>query len=90
MAGKRLLMAQYGSTGRPDDESPQQQLADNFIENFNNPILLTDAFLDDLKAKKVIHNIFGSSSLPFVKGAFGVAKGQLRQKIGMAARHPGT
>lgn len=90
MAGKRLLMAQYGSTGRPDDDSPQQQLADDFIENFNNPILLTDAFLDDRKAKKVIHDIFGSSSLPFVKGAIGVAKGQLRQKIGFAARHPGT
>jgi 2-polyprenyl-6-methoxyphenol hydroxylase-like FAD-dependent oxidoreductase len=89
-AGKRLLMSQYGSTGMPDDESPQQRLADLFIENFNNPKLLTDAFHDDVKAKKIIGDIFGSTALPFVKGAAGVAKGQFRQKIGFSARHPGT
>jgi 2-polyprenyl-6-methoxyphenol hydroxylase-like FAD-dependent oxidoreductase len=89
-AGRRLLMAQYGSTGRPDDESPQQRLADTFFENFNNPVLLTEAFHDEGKAKKVIRDIFGSTSRPFAKGAFGVAKGQLRQKVGMRACHPGT
>jgi 2-polyprenyl-6-methoxyphenol hydroxylase-like FAD-dependent oxidoreductase len=89
-AGKRLLIAQYGSTGKPDDESPQQRLADIFIENFNDPILLTEAFLDEAKAKKVIRDIFGSSSLPVLKGALGVARGQLRQKMGLRPGHPGT
>lgn len=89
-AGKKLLIAQYGSTGKPDDDSPQQKLADIFIENFNDPILLTEAFHDDAKAKKVLRDTFGSASLPVLKGALGVAKGQLRQKMGLRSGHPGT
>jgi hypothetical protein len=88
--GRRLLISQYGSTGKPDDTSPQQQIADLFIENFNDPILLTEAFHDDAKAKAVVKKAFGSTSRPFLKGAFGIAKGQLRQKIGLPPGHPGT
>lgn len=88
--GRRLLISQYGSTGKPDDTSPQQQIADLFVENFNDPILLTEAFHDDAKAKTVVKKAFGSTSLPFVKGAFGVAKGQLRQRLGLPPGHPGT
>jgi len=89
-SGRRLLICQYGSTGKPDDASPQQQIADLFVENFNDPILLTEAFHDDTKAKAVVKKAFGSTSLPFVKGAFGVAKGQVRQRLGLPPGHPGT
>lgn len=89
-AARLLLIAQYGSTGRPDDDSPQQRLADAFCENFNDPILLTEAFHDRARAKQVIREAFGSTSFPLLKGALGVAGGQMRQKIGLAPRHPGT
>jgi hypothetical protein len=61
-----------------------------FVENFNDPILLTEAFHDDDKAKAVVKKAFGSTSLPFLKGAFGIAKGQIRQKLGRPPGHPGT
>lgn len=88
--GRRLLISQYGSTGKPDDDSPQQRIADMFIENFNDPILLTEAFHDDAKAKQVVRKVFGSTSLPFIKGAAKIAKGQIRQKLGLPPGHPGT
>lgn len=88
-AGRRLLISQYGSTGKADDKSPQQQLANLFVDNFANPTLLTEAFHDDGKAKLTVKKIFGSTSRPFLKGAFGVAKGQMRQKFGLRSGHPG-
>ena len=89
-AARLLLIAQYGSTGRPDDDSPQQRLADAFCENFNDPIVLTEALHDRARAKRVIREAFGSTSFPLLKGALGVAGGQVRQKMGLAPRHPGT
>jgi hypothetical protein len=88
--GRRLLITQYGSTGKPNDDSPQQQLADLFVENFADPTLLTEAFHNDAKAKYIIKKLFGSTSRPFLNGAFGIAKGQIRQKLGRPPRHPGT
>ena len=49
--GKMLLMAQYGSTARPGDDSPQQRLADAVVANFNDPALVTDAFFDGKRAR---------------------------------------
>ena len=89
-AARLLLIAQYGSTGKPDDNSPQQQLADAFSENFNDPILLTEALHDSVKARQVIKDAFGSTSLPLVRGALGVVGGQVRQKVGLRPGHPGT
>jgi hypothetical protein len=87
-AARLLLLAQYGSTGRPGDESPQQRLADLFSDNFNDPIMMTEALHDRARARQVIRGAFGSTSMPLLRGALSVAGGQVRQKIGLAARHP--
>jgi 2-polyprenyl-6-methoxyphenol hydroxylase-like FAD-dependent oxidoreductase len=89
-AGQLLLIAQYGSTARKDDNRPQQKIADLFIDNFNDPMLLTEAFHDEAKAKETIRQAFGSVNGPLMKGRLGVVKGQLRQVLGMASGHPGT
>ena len=89
-AGRTLLISQYGSDGKPETDSPQQKIADLFIENFNDPALITEAFHDKDKAREIVREAFGSSRMPFVRGALGIARGQLRQKLGRAAAHPGT
>ena len=90
-AGKLLLVSQYGSDGKPGNDSPQQRLANLFIENFNDAALLTEAFHDTGRAKETIRELFGSSWLPpLLEGAGRVAKGQLRQRLGRPAGHPGT
>jgi 2-polyprenyl-6-methoxyphenol hydroxylase-like FAD-dependent oxidoreductase len=89
-AGKLLLLSQYGSTGTLDDASPQQRLANMFLENFNDATLLTDAFVDKERARATLRELFGSARAPVVKGGLGVARGQLRQKLGRAPGHPGT
>jgi hypothetical protein len=88
-AGKMLLIAQYGSDGRVRGASGQQRIADAFIENFNDANVLTPAFLDTQKARGDIHERTGLS-WPFAlaRGAIGVAKGQLRQKLGGEPDHP--
>lgn len=88
-AGKFMLMAQYGSSGRLDDRSGQQKIADAFISNFNDPVELTDALSDQTLAKKVVQDAFGSAILPVIKGAGRVGLAQLRQKLGRPANHPG-
>lgn len=89
-AGRTLLVSQYGSDGKPGNDSPQQAIADLFIENFNDPALITEAFHDKAKASKVVEDAFGSARTPFVRGAVRIARGQLRQKLGRPAGHPGT
>lgn len=88
--GRLLLVAQYGSDARPGNDSPQQKIADMFIENFNDPILLTDAFHDKERARRVLRETFGSTRTPLLRGAVGIARGQLRQRLGRPAGHPGT
>jgi hypothetical protein len=88
-AGKQLLMAQYGSDGRARGSTGQQRIADAFIENFNDANGLTPAFLDAGKAHAVIKEKTGKSwPLAVARGAIGVARGQLRQKLGRAPGHP--
>ncbi len=89
-AGGMLLTAQYGSTGCPDDDSPQQRIANAFIDNFNDPIELTDALHDVGRAKQVISDAFGSATRPLVWGRLRLARGQLRQRLGRPAGHPGS
>jgi hypothetical protein len=90
-AGKLLLVSQHGSDGKPGNDSAQQKIADLFIENFNDPAILTEAFHDKEEARRVIREAFGSSWLPpFLKGGRRIAKAQLRQKLGRPAGHPGT
>lgn len=89
-AGRLLLISQYGSDAKPENNSPQQRIADLFIENFNDPIQLTDAFHDGDKAREVLRETFGGTRAPLLKGALGIAKAQLRQRLGRPAGHPGT
>lgn len=89
-AGKLLLISQYGSSGRLDDDSPQQRLANAVTENFNDPALLTDAFEDVGAAKAALRGTFGSVLPPFLRGGLGVAGAQLRQALGRPPGHPGT
>ena len=88
-AGKMLLIAQYGSDGRARGSTGQQRLADAFIENFNDANGLTPAFLDGDKARAAIREKTGMSwPVAVARGALGVAKGQLRQKLGRKPGHP--
>jgi hypothetical protein len=88
-AGKQLLIAQYGSDGRARGATGRQRIADAFIENFNDANGLTPAFLDARKAHAVIREKTGKPWLAAVAGgALGVARGQLRQKLGLAPGHP--
>ena len=89
-AGKILLVAQYGSTAESGNTSPQQKIADAFVNNFNDPIQLTEAFHHKGKARQVVKEAFGSTLWPLLRGGLGIAKGQLLQKLGRPAGHPGT
>jgi hypothetical protein len=88
-AGKMLLIAQYGSDGRARGSTSQQRIADAFIENFNDANVLTTAFLDIHKAQAVIREKTSTGwPMAVARGAIGVAKGQLRQKLGREPGHP--
>jgi hypothetical protein len=89
-AGRQILISQYGSDAKPSNDSPQQTIANMFIENFNDPKLMTAAFHDKELAGHVIRDAFGSARTPFVRGALKIARGQLRQRLGRPAGHPGT
>jgi 2-polyprenyl-6-methoxyphenol hydroxylase-like FAD-dependent oxidoreductase len=89
--GKELLIAQYGSSGKQNDNSGRQAIADAFIENFNDPMLMTDAFHDMQQARALIRKLTGHSWIwSALRGRAAIAGGQLRQKLGMDPRHPGT
>lgn len=88
-AGKILLISQYGSDGRPGDPTPQQKIANAFINNFSDPRDMTEAFHKVPLAKRVVREAFGAWLLPTLRGALGVLRGQLRQKLGRPAGHPG-
>jgi len=88
-AGKMILIAQYGSDGRERGSTGQQRIADAFIENFNDANVLTSAFLDIHRAQAAIREKTGTSwPMAVARGAIGVAKGQLRQKLGRGPGHP--
>jgi 2-polyprenyl-6-methoxyphenol hydroxylase-like FAD-dependent oxidoreductase len=77
--GRELLIAQYGSDGRADNDSGRQKIANAFVENFNDPRLLTSAFTDMPEARAVISGNTGGRWLwNGIRGRAAVAKNQLR------------
>jgi hypothetical protein len=89
-AGRLLLISQVGSDGKPGNTSPEQRIADLFIENFDDPMLLTDAFHDRDRARAVIRETFGSTVRPLARGGLRIGRAQLRQRTGRPSGHPGT
>ncbi|HET7435242.1 MAG TPA: styrene monooxygenase/indole monooxygenase family protein [Thermoanaerobaculia bacterium] len=82
---KEILIAQYGSDGR--SETAQQQIADAFFANFNDPRELTPAFTDMKLARTFIERTTGRSWLRSgVRGRAGIAAGQLRQLMQRASQ----
>jgi 2-polyprenyl-6-methoxyphenol hydroxylase-like FAD-dependent oxidoreductase len=74
-AAKELLIAQVGSTGRVNDTSGQQRIADAFFANFNDPRFLTPAFRDMRRARSFIREATGRSWMwSAVRGRAQVAK----------------
>jgi hypothetical protein len=87
--GKKLLIAQYGSNGLRRGANGRQRIADAFIDNFDDANGLTPAFFDSAKAHAAIRQKTGKPWLAAVAGgALGVAKAQLRQKLGRTPGHP--
>lgn len=90
-AGQQMLIAQYGSTGRAEDHSPQQTLANRFCDNFDDPADLTGAFHDPALSKQIIeHHFGGRSRRPVLRGTARIALAQVRQAFGRPSNHPGT
>ena len=74
--------AQPGDAGAPDDDSPQQKIADAFIENFDDPATLTPAFLDMAKARDFIASVnHGKWRGIGMSGKLAIAKGQIKQLL---------
>jgi hypothetical protein len=87
--GIKLLTAQYGSTGREDDDSVNQRIANLFCENFDDPTTLTPAFTNMELAKKVIRDAGGGVLNSGLIQTMNIAKGQLRQAVGLPrSSHP--
>ncbi len=77
-AAKELLIAQVGSTGRLDDASGAQRIADAFFANFNDPRVLTPAFMDMQRARAFIGEATGKSWMwSAVRGRARVARNAL-------------
>ena len=86
-AGKLLLVSQYGSTGNA--ETGNQKLANAIVENFRDPRSLSKAFFSAREAKKAITAITGKPwRTVFFRSLLQVIKGQFRQAIGLAPKHP--
>jgi hypothetical protein len=87
--GKKLLIAQYGSDGRRRGANGRQRIADAFIDNFDDANGLTPSFVNSTKAHATIREKTGKPwPVAVAGGALGVAKAQLRQKLGRAPAHP--
>jgi len=88
-AGRDLLIAQYGSDGRFDNTSGEQRLANAFVENFNDPTLLTPLLQDSHQMHQFISRETGRSWMrALAGGGLGIAREELRQLRGHEPRHP--
>jgi len=77
-AAKELLIAQYGSDGRADNDSGRQRIANAFFENFNDPRRLTATFRDMQRARAFISQITGRSWIrSAVRGRAAVLRDQV-------------
>jgi 2-polyprenyl-6-methoxyphenol hydroxylase-like FAD-dependent oxidoreductase len=86
---KELLIAQYGSDGHADNTSGRQKVANAFVENFNDPRRLTDAFTDMAAARKVVADHAGPWAWNGVRGRASIARDQARQAVARM-RKPAT
>lgn len=79
---KELLIAQVGSNGRDDNQTPPQQIANAFVENFNDPRLLTPAFTDMALARGTIARHSGGRWLwNGIRGRARIARAQLARRL---------
>jgi hypothetical protein len=85
-AGRLLLVSQYGSDGVHDNV--QQRIANRFANNFDDTSRYTEALVRDAASKQLIAESGGSFPWSFARGLAGVARGQVRQTLGMQPRHP--
>ncbi len=85
---KAFLVAQYGSDGDEKRTDPAQKLANAFAENFNDPSVLTPIFQDGAKIRAFIQETTGSFPLALARNAPGIARAQLRQRLGRDPGHP--
>ncbi len=84
---KELLIAQYGSDGRADNRGGAQRVANAFVENFNDPRLLTPAFTDMKLAREIIAAQAGGRWLwSSVRGRASIARDQVKLKLGRRLR----
>jgi 2-polyprenyl-6-methoxyphenol hydroxylase-like FAD-dependent oxidoreductase len=81
-AGKELLLAQYGSDGRPGNRSGRQLIANAFCDNFNDPRQLTALFQNMRQARTFIRQATGRPWVwSAVAGRLAVGRNQLRQRL---------
>jgi hypothetical protein len=81
-AGRKMLIAQYGSDGR--QSTGRQAIANAFCDNFADPTSITELFMDSAKAQAFISEKTGKPwPLQLAGGLFGIVRDQIRQKMGM-------
>jgi hypothetical protein len=85
-AARMLLISQYGSDGARSDT--RQKLADAFVSNFDEPSRYTQALLNSAATRSMIAEHGGSFPWTLAPALAGIARGQLRQAMGMAPGHP--
>lgn len=84
---KELLIAQYGSDGHRSDA--RQAMADAFAANFVDPRRLTHVLQDLTATRSFIAHATGHSWLrSAIVGRLAIARGQLRQRLGLSPGHP--
>ena len=77
-AAKEMLIAQYGSDGRADNNTGQQRIANAFFANFNDPRELTPAFDDMPRMRGFIARTSGHSWVRnAIRGRGAVLRNQL-------------
>lgn len=87
VAGRLLLLAQYGCNGL--GETGRQGLANAFACAFADPRPLLAALTDLASARRFIAETTGRHWLgQVVGGALGIARGQIRHKLGLSPGHP--
>lgn len=89
-AGVRILSAQYGSNGEIGNTAIQQQIANDFVNNFDDPGVMTPLFQDDSAAKTYINDLSKGDAASIDRRAkLAIVKGQLRQLVGLPrSGHP--
>jgi hypothetical protein len=86
-AGQMLLVSQYGTNGTGD--SARQRLADELMQNFADPRLYTNAFVDKRVARETIAKLAGQSPRKlFVGGMMKIGAKQFGRLFGKPPVHP--